>query len=54
MSYNPNPPRAWSRVQSQCTYINPDSSYNQAFIPVTGQTISQSQADYEMKMFYKV
>jgi hypothetical protein len=53
MSYNPNPPRVWSRVQSQCTYINPDSSYNQSFIPVTGQTVSQSQADYEMKMFYK-
>lgn len=53
MSYNPNPPRVWSRVQSQCTYINPDSSYNQAFIPVTGQTVSQSQADYEMQLFYK-
>jgi len=53
MSYNPKPPRVWSRVQSQCTYINPDTSYNQAFIPVTGQTVSQAQADYEMQMFYK-
>jgi hypothetical protein len=53
MSYNPIPPRVWSRVQSSCTYINPDSSYNQAYIPVTGQTVSQAQADYEMQMFYK-
>lgn len=53
MSYNPIPPRVWSRVQSQCTYINQDSSYNQAFIPVTGQTVSQAQADYEMQLFYK-
>jgi hypothetical protein len=53
MSYNPNPPRVWSRVQSQCTYINSDSSYNQSYIPVTGQTVSQAQADYEMQLFYK-
>jgi hypothetical protein len=51
--YNPVPPRAWSRVQNQCTYINEDSSYNQAYIPLTGQTVSQAQADYEMKQIYK-
>jgi hypothetical protein len=53
MSYNPNPTRVWSRVQGQCTYINPDSSYNEAYIPITGQTVSQAQADYEMQLFYK-
>ena len=53
MAYNPIPTRVWSRVQNQCTYINPDTSYEQTFIPLTGQTVSQAQADYETKMFYK-
>jgi hypothetical protein len=52
-NYNPVPQRAWSRVQNLCTYIVPDSSYNSAYIPLTGQTVSQGQADYEMKLFYK-
>jgi hypothetical protein len=43
----------WSRVQNQCTYINPDSSYNSAYIPVTNQTVSLAQANYEEKQFYK-
>jgi hypothetical protein len=53
MSYNPIPPRVWSRVQNQCTYIITDSSYNQAYIPLTGQTVSQAQANYEEKLIYK-
>jgi hypothetical protein len=53
MSYNPIPPRVWSRVQNQCTYIIPGSTYEQAYIPLTNQIVSQGQADYEMKMFYK-
>jgi hypothetical protein len=53
MSYNPNPPRVWSRVQNKCTYTDSDSLYDEAYIPVTGQTVSQGQADYEMQMFYK-
>jgi hypothetical protein len=52
-NYLPIPPRVWSRVQSQCTYIVPDSSYNSAYIPITGQTVSQAQADYEMQLFNK-
>ena len=52
-NYNPVPPRAWSRVQNQCTYIVPDSSYNYAYIPLTGQTVSQAQANYEEKLLYK-
>jgi hypothetical protein len=52
-NYNPMPPRVWSRVQNQCTYIVPGSTYDQAYIPLTGQTVSQAQADYEMKQFYK-
>jgi hypothetical protein len=53
MSYNPIPPRVWSRVQNQCTYIVPGSTYEEAYIPVTNQIVSQGQADYEMKLFYK-
>ena len=53
MSYLPIPPRAWSRVQSQCTYIIPGSSYNSIYIPLTGQTVSPTQANYEDKLQYK-
>ena len=51
--YNPIPPRVWSRVQNQCTYINPNSNYQTVYVPLTKQTISQAQADYESLMFYK-
>ena len=54
IQYNgPNPTRVWSRVQSQCTYINPDSSYNSIYIPLTGQTVSSSEALYYDKLQYK-
>jgi hypothetical protein len=53
MSYLPIPPRAWTRVQSQCTYINPDTSYNSIYIPLTGQTVSPSEAAYYDKLQYK-
>jgi hypothetical protein len=53
MSYLPIPPRVWSRVQNPCTYIVPESSYQEAFIPLTGQTVSQAQANYEDKLLYK-
>jgi len=53
MSYNPIPPRVWSRVQNQCTYVVPGSNYEEVYIPLTGQTVSQAQADYELKMAYK-
>jgi hypothetical protein len=52
-NYNPIPPKVWSRVQNQCTYIISGSTYEEAYIPLTGQTVSQAQADYETKMFYK-
>ena len=53
MSYNPIPPRAWSRVESRCTFIDPSDNYTSAFIPIINKTVSQAQADYEMKMLYK-
>jgi len=53
-TYDPRPPRAWSRVQSACTYISPDFPYQyEVYIPLTGQTVSQAQADYENKQLYK-
>jgi hypothetical protein len=53
MSYNPIPTRAWSRVENQCVFIVPGSEYKQAFVPLTGQIVSQSQANYETKQIYK-
>jgi len=53
MSYNPIPPRVWSRVQNPCTFIVPGDQYLSSYIPLTGQTVSQAQADYEIKQLYK-
>jgi hypothetical protein len=52
-NYLPQPPRAWSRVQSSCTYINPADNYSSVFIPLTGQTVTPAQAELEQKMQYK-
>jgi hypothetical protein len=52
MSYNPIPPRVWSRVQNPCTYGITDTSYN-VYIPLTNQIVTQAQANYEDKMIYK-
>lgn len=52
-NYNPQPPRVWSRVQSRCTYTEPGASYTYSFVPLTNQTVSQAQANYEMQQFYK-
>ena len=52
-NYNPIPPRVWSRVQNQCTFTNPGATYDQIYIPLTGQIVSQTQADYEKKQIYK-
>jgi hypothetical protein len=52
-NYLPIPPRAWSRVQNQCTYIYPDDTYQTVYIPLTNQTVSLAQANYEDKLQYK-
>jgi len=52
-NYNPIPPRVWSRVQAQCTYILPDTSYNSVYIPITNQTTSLAQAISLEKNLYK-
>jgi hypothetical protein len=55
--YLPNPPRAWSRLQNQYTYINPNTNnpdyYKELYIPVINKTLSSSQALYLDKQFYK-
>ena len=53
MSYNPKPPRVWSRVQDPCSY---DTSYNYnqgVYVPLTGKTVSQFEANYQAKVLYK-
>ena len=52
-NYNPNPPRVWSRVQNPCTFIIPDISYNYNYIPITKETLTQSEANYEKQLFNK-
>jgi len=53
MPYNPKPTRAWSRVQSQCTFINNDSSYNAIYIPLINKTLPPGEALYYDKLQYK-
>ena len=49
--YNPNPPRAWSRVQNQCSYnLDPPTA---AFNPVTGQTYNFDDYQREKQMLLK-
>jgi hypothetical protein len=52
-NYLPIPPRAWSRVQNPCTYIYPNDNYDSVYIPLTNQTVSLAQANYEDKLQYK-
>jgi hypothetical protein len=51
--YLPIPPRVWSRVQNQCTYITPDSSYNATYIPLINKTLPPTEAIYLDKQLYK-
>ena len=52
MSYNPLPPRVWSRVQNQCTFTD-NNSYNSIFLPLTGKIGTQAEADYQKQMLQK-
>ena len=52
-NYLPIPSRVWSRNQNPCTYIDASGNYNEIYIPLTGQTVSQEQANYEDKLIYK-
>jgi len=49
--YNPNPQRAWSRVQNPCSYnLDPPTA---VYIPLTGQTINLQDYQYDKKMLLK-
>ena len=49
--YNPNPQRAWSRVQNVCTYnLDPPTA---VYVPLTGQTINLADYQHDKKMLLK-
>jgi len=50
--YNPNPPRAWSRVQNQCTFTgqNPNGTI---YVPLINKTLPSPEANYLEKQLYK-
>jgi len=50
-SYNPNPTRAWSRVENQCAYNN--SSSANVFIPLLNKTVPITQAEIELQILAK-
>jgi len=54
--YNPNPPRAWSRVQNNCTYINPEQNQigtTSVYIPLLKKYVPLSRVAYEISMINK-
>lgn len=52
-NYIPIPPRVWTRVQSSCTYVLPDNSYNSIYVPLTNQTLASGEAIVQEKKQYK-
>jgi len=54
ISYNPEPPRFWSRVENSCVYPPPNNLTDYTvFIPLTKQNVSPLQAQYEEQMLQK-
>ena len=45
MAYNPNPPRAWSRVQNACPFSidDLDATSNTIIMPITGKVVTSSE-----------
>ena len=52
-SYLPQPPRVWSRVQSACTFLNPNDNYATGTSVFTGQPISYAQGVYQLQLLQK-
>jgi len=50
--YLPIPPRVWSRVQNQCTYVV-DISYNSIYVPLINQTLPPTEAIFYDKQINK-
>jgi hypothetical protein len=51
--YNPQPPRAWSRVQSLCSITTVPNSQYLVYVPRTKQNIPPGQADLENQILIK-
>jgi hypothetical protein len=52
-NYNPNPPRAWSRVDSRCQYAPTDYSDNIVYFPYLNEYVRQSKIPYLLQMLSK-
>jgi len=52
-SYLPQPARVWSRVQSSCTFLNPNDDYTSGTSVFTRQPISYAQGVYELQLLNK-
>lgn len=52
--YNPQPPRAWSRVQNQCTYVTPNTlNETTAYIPALKKSVPLGDVAREIAMITK-
>jgi hypothetical protein len=53
-NYNPNPERAWSRVQNQCTYLNLKQNENSlVYIPILKKYVPLQDVQYQLSMINK-
>lgn len=53
MPYLPEPSRVWSRVQSNCTYVNSYNNDNLVLFPLTGQTLPLEEINSLIKIYEK-
>lgn len=53
VDYLPIPARVWSRVQNPCVYNVLSDNSSTAYVPLTNQTLSLAQANYQEKLLYK-
>jgi hypothetical protein len=53
INYNPNPPRAWSRVQNLCSITTEPNNQYLVYVPLTKKTVPPGVANYKNKMIYK-
>ena len=52
-NYIPKPPRVWSRVQSGCTFLNPNDDYTTGTNVFNGKNISYAEGSYLLQLFKK-
>lgn len=53
VNYLPLPPRVWSRVQSSCTFLNPNDNYTTGSSVFTGQPVSYVEGIYQLQLYNK-